>query len=68
MIKWIAFLLTLLLLPGCAAPAEQEVSYRQITMNEAIAMMERESDYVILARLTGFSDSSTAGSITTAKL
>ena len=40
--------IAVLLLAGCAAPAEQEVSYRQITMDEAVAMMEEEKDYIIL--------------------
>lgn len=40
--------LTVFLLTGCSALAEQEVSYRQITMNEAITMMEEESGYLIL--------------------
>ena len=46
--KYIPFLLTLLLLAGCAAPAVQEGTYRQITMDEAIVMMEEESNYIIL--------------------
>ena len=33
---------------GCAAPVEQETSYRQITMDEAVIMMEEESGYIIL--------------------
>jgi len=36
------------LLVGCAVPAEQEISYRQITMDEAVAMMEEEKGYIIL--------------------
>ncbi len=40
--------IAILLLAGCAAPAEQEVSYRQITMDEAVAMMEEEKEYIIL--------------------
>ena len=36
-----------LLLTGCAAPAAGG-SYRQISMDEAIAMMETETDYIIL--------------------
>ncbi|MBE6970481.1 MAG: rhodanese-like domain-containing protein [Ruminococcaceae bacterium] len=43
----IPFLMTVLVLAGCAAPAEK-TGYRQIGMEEAIAMMEEESDYVIL--------------------
>ena len=46
--KLMPFLLSLLLLTGCAAPAEQKSSYRQIGMDEAIAMMEEESNYIIL--------------------
>ena len=46
--KIIPFLLSLLLLAGCASPAVQENSYRQIGMDEAIELMENESDYIIL--------------------
>ena len=46
--KWIPILMVLLLLSGCAAQAQKEQSYRQINMDEAIAMMEAESDYIIL--------------------
>ena len=46
--KWIPILMVLLLLSGCAAQAQREQSYRQIDMDEAIAMMEAESDYIIL--------------------
>ena len=46
--KLIPFLLTLLLLAGCAAPVDSEASYRQVSMDEAIAMMEEESNYIIL--------------------
>ena len=46
--KYIPFLLTLLLLSGCSAPAEQKSTYRQITMDKAVAMMEEESDYIVL--------------------
>ena len=46
--KLIPVLLSLFLLAGCAAPAEQETSYRQITMDEAITVMEEERDYIIL--------------------
>ncbi len=40
-------LLAVLLLVGCAAPAE-EITYRQISMDEAITMMEEETGYIIL--------------------
>ena len=46
--KWIPILIALLLLSGCAAQIQKEQSYRQIDMDEAIAMMEAESDYIIL--------------------
>ena len=46
--KVILLLLSLLLLAGCAAPVEQEISYRQIAMDEAIMMMKEETDYIIL--------------------
>ena len=45
--KLIPFFLSLLLLAGCATPAEQEPSYRQISMDEAIAMMEENSSQTI---------------------
>ena len=46
--KLIPFLLTLLLLAGCAAPVDSEASYQQISRDEAIAIMESERDYMIL--------------------
>ena len=46
--KFITLLLSVLFLAGCALPAGQEVSYRQINMDEAITMMEEESGYRIL--------------------
>ena len=46
--RLIPFLLSLLLLAGCAAPVDSEASYQQISMDEAIAIMESESDYIIL--------------------
>ena len=46
--KLLPIFITALLLVGCAAPAEREVSYRQITMDEAVAMMEEEEGYIIL--------------------
>ena len=41
-------LLSLLSLTGCAAPASQNNTYRQISMSEAIPMMEKEKNYIIL--------------------
>ena len=46
--KILPFFIAVLLLMGCAVPAEQEISYRQITMDEAVAMMEEEEGYIIL--------------------
>ena len=46
--KFITLLLSVLFLAGCALPAGQEVSYRQINMDGAITMMEEESSYIIL--------------------
>ena len=46
--RFVPFLFLFLLVAGCAAPAESEASYRQVGMDEAIAMMEEENDYIIL--------------------
>ena len=46
--KIISLFLSLLILAGCSVPMEQEASYRQISMDEAITMMETESNYIIL--------------------
>ena len=46
--RLITILLSLLSLTGCGAPASTNNTYRQITMSEAIAMMEKENDYIIL--------------------
>ena len=45
--KILPIFLVALLLVGCTAPAE-EITYRQINMDEAITMMEEESSYIIL--------------------
>ena len=45
--KILPIFLVALLLVGCAAPAE-EITYRQVNMDEAITMMEEESGYIIL--------------------
>ena len=46
--KLLPIFITALLLVGCTVPAEQEISYRQITMDEAVTMMEEEKNYIIL--------------------
>ena len=46
--KMFPFFLSLLLLTGCGAPAGQSPDYRQITMDQAVDMMARESHYLIL--------------------
>ena len=45
--KVMPFLFAALLLVGCAAPAEGN-SYRQISMTDAVTMMEEEAGYIIL--------------------
>lgn len=45
--KMIPLLLALVFLAGCTAPAG-EAEYRQVGMDEAVTMMEEESDYIIL--------------------
>ena len=44
----IAGVAALLLLAGCGAAEKSAGSYRQIRMEEAAAMMERETDYILL--------------------
>ena len=46
--KCILILLTALLLGGCAAQPTNDATYRQISMEEAVAMMAQEPDYIIL--------------------
>ena len=48
MMKWFPVFLMMLLLVGCGAGGENAPGYRQITMEEAVAMMAEESDYVLL--------------------
>lgn len=46
--RLMTILLSLLSLTGCSAPTSPNNTYRQIIMSEAIAMMEKEKDYIIL--------------------
>ena len=45
---FVVAVLAVLLLMGCSKKKPQETSYRQISMNEAAAMMEEASGYMIL--------------------
>ena len=49
-LKVVPLLLVILLLAGCAETTggENDATYRQITMSEAVEMMASESDYIIL--------------------
>ena len=47
--KLIPILLSALMFTGCAEPSNHQTNnYRSITMDEAVAMMEQETDYIIL--------------------
>ena len=46
--KLIPILLSALMLTGCAGAVNQTNSYRQISMDEAVAMMAEEQGYIIL--------------------
>ena len=46
--KLIPILLFALMLTGCAEAGSQTNSYRQLSMDDAAAMMEQESGYMIL--------------------
>lgn len=63
--KVIPFLLSLLLLTGCAASSVSDGDYRQITMDEAVTMMEEEKNYIILDVRTAeeFADKHIPGAI-----
>ena len=62
--KILPIFLVALLLAGCAVPVE-EITYRQVNMDEAITMMEEESGYIILDVRTPeeFSDKHIPGAI-----
>ena len=46
--KLIPILLSALLFTGCASSNNQTNTYRRISMDEAVAMMEQESGYILL--------------------
>lgn len=46
--KIIPLLLFLFLFAGCGVSAETGSSYKQLSMEEAISMMEKESNYILL--------------------
>lgn len=45
--KYISALLSFAFLTGCAAPST-EFSYQNISVNEAISLMEKESNFILL--------------------
>ena len=46
--KIIRLLLPMLLLTGCASHVNKINGYRQVSMDQAVAIMEREKNYIIL--------------------
>lgn len=46
--KLIPILLSALLFTGCSSNNNQANTYHQISMDEAVVMMEQETDYIIL--------------------
>ena len=46
--KLLPIFLSALMITGCAASQKQESSYRQVSVDEAVQMMEIESGYIIL--------------------
>ena len=46
--RLLPFILSIMLLSSCSAPGGSANSYRQISMNEAVEMMKKESGYIIL--------------------
>ena len=63
--KLLPILLALLMLAGCTLQTEQPLTYRQVAMDEAIALMKKESGYVILDVRTAeeFADKHIPGAI-----
>ena len=46
--KLLPLFLSALMFTGCAASQKQEITYRSISMDEAVRMMESENGYIIL--------------------
>ena len=46
--RHLPFILSIMLLSSCTAPGGSANSYRQISMDEAVEMMKKESGYIIL--------------------
>ena len=46
--KLITILLSSLMLTGCTSAGKQANTYRQISVDEAVTMMAKETDYIIL--------------------
>lgn len=46
--KYIMILVSIIMIMGLTGCEEQSMSYTQISMEEAVAMMEKETDYIIL--------------------
>lgn len=46
--RLLPFVISMMLLSACSAPGGSANSYRQISMDEAVEMMKKESGYIIL--------------------
>ena len=46
--RLLLFMLSLMLLSSCGTPGGSKGNYRQISMDEAVEMMKKESNYIIL--------------------
>ena len=46
--RLLPFVISMMLLSSCTAPGGSANSYRQISMDEAVEMMKKESGYIIL--------------------
>ena len=46
--RLLPFILSIMLLSSCSAAGGAATGYRQISMDEAVEMMKKESDYIIL--------------------